>query len=169
MSVEVIDNFLDPSTFKEIQEIFLGSELPWNYYDFKVDQKESESKVLYQSQMVHIFYNHFSPGPYYPVVSPIIQKLEAASIIKIKANLTFPWNKVEKFSPHVDNGYIGTKTAVFYLNSNDGKTIFSGHNEGVESIENRMIIFPSSTLHYGTTHTNSKSRVVLNINFFDGR
>ena len=46
-----------------------------------------------------------------------------------------------------------------------GSTLFK-NKEQVDSIENRMIIFPSKLEHAGTTHTNEKTRAVMNINYF---
>jgi hypothetical protein len=103
------------------------------------------------------------------VVSPIINALEVASLIKVKANMTAAWSSIERFSPHIDNSLVGAKTAVFYLNDNDGYTEFVDSGQRVESVANRIVIFPSTTKHLGTTHTNSKTRIVLNINFFDGK
>lgn len=169
MSIEVIDNFLEEDIFNKIQSSFFGSELPWYYYNFKVDELESNGNVLYQSQMVHLFYNENMPSQFLPLVSPIINLLDVASLIKVKANLTTAWGSIERFSSHIDNSYKNAKTAVFYLNDNDGYTEFTDLKERVNSVANRIVIFPSGTNHLGTTHTNSKSRIVLNINFFDGK
>ena len=59
---------------------------------------------------------------------------------------------------------IDCNTAILYLNDNDGKTIFE-NEEKVNSVKNRMIIFPSNLKHAGTTHTNTKHRMVINFNF----
>jgi hypothetical protein len=169
MSIEVIDNFLEEQDFRQVREIFLGTELPWYYYDFKVSEQESSRNVLCESQMVHLFYNHFTPSQYYPVVAPIVRGLNAVSLIKVKANMTPAWSSIERFDSHVDNSFNAAKTAVFYVNSNDGYTEFVETGDRVESVENRIVIFPSNTSHLGTTHTNAKTRVVVNINFFDGK
>ena len=50
------------------------------------------------------------------------------------------------------------------MNTNDGKTIFENQKE-VDSLSNRIVIFGNSLKHAGTTHTNSKYRIVLNINY----
>ena len=36
----------------------------------------------------------------------------------------------------------------------------------IESAENRLVIFPSDMRHTGTTCTNAKNRIVVNINYF---
>lgn len=169
MSIEVIDNFLNDSSFKKTKEYFFGDELPWYYYPFKTDNLESNSNLLYESQMVHLFYNNMIPSNFFSIVSPILESLNIASLIKVKANLTPCWNNIVNFSPHLDNHYVGSKTAVFYLNTNNGYTQFTDTEDRVDSIENRILIFPSHLSHFGTTHTDTKSRIVVNINFFDGK
>ena len=56
------------------------------------------------------------------------------------------------------------KTGIFYLNSNDGYTFFE-NGEKIKSVENRMVIFPSSLYHAGTTHTDAQYRCVVNMNW----
>ena len=65
---------------------------------------------------------------------------------------------------HTDNE-LDCNTAVFYLNTNNGKTIFENKEE-VESKKNRIVIFSSKLKHAATTHTDEKIRTVININYF---
>ena len=55
--------------------------------------------------------------------------------------------------------------ALLFLNTNDGYTKFEDGTK-VESIANRMVIFPTNIKHTGTTCTDQQSRIVLNINWF---
>ena len=169
MSIQVIDNFLHDEDFRAIQSFLYNQDFPWHYYDYKVFQEESDKNKYYESQMVHVFYGQMYPTVNFHIVDPLVRMLNVASLIKIKANLTFPWKSIEKFSHHTDNNYINAKTAIFYLNTNDGYTEFFDTGEKIESLENRMVIFPSSLLHCGTTHTNSKTRMLINFNYFDGK
>ena len=57
------------------------------------------------------------------------------------------------------------KTGIFYVNTNNGKTIFKNGKE-VESIKNRMVIFPSNIEHAGTSNTDTENRIVINFNWF---
>ena len=56
-------------------------------------------------------------------------------------------------------------TSIYYVNSNDGYTEFKDGTI-IESVENRLVIFPSDMRHTGTTCTNAKNRIVVNINYF---
>jgi hypothetical protein len=56
-------------------------------------------------------------------------------------------------------------TAIFYINSNDGYTIFKKNKKIIKSKENKFIYFKSNSEHAGTTCTDQKVRVVINFNY----
>ena len=58
-----------------------------------------------------------------------------------------------------------TQTAIFYVNSNNGYTIFKESKEKVESVENRLVVFPTNLEHCGVSCTDNNQRVVINFNF----
>ena len=62
-----------------------------------------------------------------------------------------------------EDQFVG-KTAVYYVNTNNGYTEFKSGVK-VNSIANRMVIFDSKYEHAGVTSTDTNRRVVLNINF----
>jgi len=58
------------------------------------------------------------------------------------------------------------ETAILYLNTNNGGTQFHDENGPiVKSQSNRLVKFPTKTLHAGIWSTNAKLRHVLNINY----
>ena len=57
------------------------------------------------------------------------------------------------------------QTAIYYVNSNDGYTLFEDGTK-VESVANRLVRFPASIKHTGTTCTNANRRVLINFNWF---
>ena len=59
----------------------------------------------------------------------------------------------------------GSKTAVFYVNSNNGYTKLK-NGTIIKSEENKIAIFDGETEHTGTTCTDEEFRVVVNINYF---
>ena len=62
---------------------------------------------------------------------------------------------------HTDNPSKKGTSAIFYINSNNGVTRF---DEGyIESVENRLVRFPCTKPHAGSTCTDEHFRVVLNI------
>ena len=61
--------------------------------------------------------------------------------------------------------YDDMKTAVFYINTNNGYTEFE-NGVRVNSVANRVCIFDSHLKHRGTTHSEgSNQRIVVNFNY----
>ena len=84
-------------------------------------------------------------------------------IFRIKINLTMRTEKLFNHVYHIDLPNKCT-TAIFYVNSNNGKTIFKQGDE-VDSVANRMVVFNSDLEHAATSHTDEKTRVVINFNY----
>ena len=73
--------------------------------------------------------------------------------------------RILKYGLHIDQS-VDCTTAIYYINSNDGFTEFE-NGDTIESVENRLVTFPSRLHHTGTTCTNQKRRVVLNLNYYE--
>ena len=89
-------------------------------------------------------------------------------LIKAKANITGCTDAVQMYGYHIDvNADLAklSKTAIFYLNTNNGFTQFEDDGEQVPSIENSLVIFNSLDKHSGTSCTDHKYRAVINFNF----
>ena len=158
MKIEIKNNFLDKADFDYLKKIFTSNEFPYYYNDFKVNENDGGN------QFTHIFLREgVINSNYFDLLNPILEKLNAKSLYRIKLNMTIKQNKIKSYNFHTDLD-IKCNTAVFYLNTNNGKTIFESGKE-ISSVENKMIIFPSSIKHTGTTHTDTKYRLVLNLNY----
>ena len=174
--VFVKDNFLNKNHLKVIQNYLLESdEFPWYYQDHKVYKKsflpEYDNFVtsLYDYQLCHLFFNNCKIlSDYYGLLNPFFQIIKPITILKIKANLTLAAPSVMQYDFHTDYPdteiYHNAKTAIFYVNTNDGYTLFEGGSK-ISSIENRFVYFNSHITHAGTT-TTDKRRVVINFNYF---
>ena len=158
--VKIFDNFLDNETFNNIKNYILNDEdFPWFYCQGKSSPTESSY------QFVHIFYsNDTINSRHFEILKPIFQKLEVQSLLRVKLNFSPKSDQFKTFDFHRDVEAM-CKTSIFYLNTNNGKTVFENGDE-VESRENRLITFPAHTNHTGTTHTDTDYRLVLNINHF---
>jgi hypothetical protein len=157
----IIDNFLNKEEFNVFKNIILGEDFPWFYNDKKVKIGIEDKKNF---QFTHLFFSENNiTSSFYPIVYPILKKLNANALSKIKANLTIASDKAFIFGLHTDTN-VNCKTAIYYLNNNNGKTVFENKEE-VNSVENRIVIFNSNIKHSAISHTNENRRVVLNINF----
>jgi hypothetical protein len=166
--MQIIDNFLPESVFLSVQEMFLREDFPWFWNNSKSFVEEGNADnflcdILNNHQFIHTFYNDNSRLSNWNI-EPILKLLNVRAIVRVKANLNVRTNNIVTYGFHIDNTF-DCKTAIFYVNSNNGKTIFQ-NGEEVESIENRMVIFDSGLYHTGTSCTDQKRRIVLNINYF---
>ena len=146
--------------------------LTWQYcpdiinYD---DSPRTEDEKLQQWQLVHIFClaNQFSP--WYHHLKPLISAINPIAIWRIKANLSVQQKTITEGGMHIDGAeklkYTNMMTSVYYVNSNDGYTKLEDGTK-IESIENRLVTFNTNVQHTGSTCTDSKVRVVINLNYF---
>lgn len=170
VNYKIIDNLLLPDELKLIQDTMLGAKFAWFYNNFvDYDPEDFESCVDYPHNFhfVHGFYGHFSPkSECLHILDPVIKKLNPAAIVRIKANLsTISANRIEH-SFHTDRNDVHCTTAIFYVNDNNGVTIFEDGSE-VPSVANRLVIFDSQLMHKGTTCTDQKLRCLINFNYFE--
>lgn len=167
MSIEVVDNFLDEIDFMEIKNLLEGKDMPWFFNKVvgmvNTDTQFEELANIYNYQLTHVFYSDWVPNSqFFPLMVPIVNKLDAKALIKIKANLQPRTHIIIENGFHID--YNNVKTCVYYLNTNNGYTKFMS-GEIINSQENRAVIFDSNMQHTGTTCTDERSRIVININY----
>lgn len=171
--IKVIDNFLGIDEYKEMQKMLLAQSekyhnFRWLFLESTVDYSHRPEvnmqtcDELDNFQFSHVFYYYRHPvSDFAPHV--LYDALHVEGIIKCKANLTTRGNKISEYGYHQDVDF-PCKTAVWYLNTCDGYTIFDDGTK-VDSVANRVVIFPSHFRHTGTNTTNSKYRIVVNVNY----
>ena len=172
--IEVLDNYLPTELFNEIRKTLLSSNFPWFYNDSIVDSFDPTAETNESfHQMTHLFYSEWEWNSHFKnLVIPILNQMNVLQPLRIKANLTFKADKNYETGWHVDYTHKDKiqkcKSAVFYLNTTNGKTLFKDGRE-VDCIENRMVIFDNSleNSHSGTMATDEPRRVVLNFNWME--
>ena len=161
--VQVYDNFLSETDLNKLDNLILHNDhFPYFFNEYKVDKGDEFA------QFTHYFYqNNIVSSNFYDGLIPIIKKLNVMSLIRIKTNLQLKDTKIKPTAMHYDVEVRcqEQKTGIFYMNTNNGKTIFEDGEE-IESVENRLIIFPASKFHAGTTHTDTRYRCLINFNWF---
>lgn len=160
--LNIKNNFLSKNIFKEIQnEFFKHFNFPWYYLKHQVSKKD-------KSFFSHCFYQeeNISSEFFNKIINPIIDKLSVKKIYLIRANL------ILKDKDHLVSGFhtdlnFKCKTAIYYVNSNNGGTIFKINKKKLEvkSEENKIVIFNSKILHAAKSQTDTDTRVVININY----
>ena len=171
MTFEVIDNFLSDYYFKSISKEVLGVKFPWYFNDQVIDDGSNRDDRF---QFVHGIFSSQGVNPYpdreqysewYSLFKPVLTKLQVQGLMRIKLNSNTRTFFHRKSKYHIDISNIaGSKTAIYYLNTNNGWTRFKKGGK-VRSVANRMVIFDSNLEHSGVTCTNEQRRVVVNFNY----
>tara|TARA_B100001013_G_scaffold340656_1_gene264153 strand:+ start:1211 stop:1711 length:501 start_codon:yes stop_codon:yes gene_type:complete len=162
--IKVYKNFLTKKEMNQIHSKMTSHYFPW-YLNEVLEGEEFNND--YNSQFTHAFYlDDTINSDQFNLVQPIIKKLKAFTILRIKANLLFKTHTIYEHGMHVDLENLGTKitTGIFYVTNNNGYTKFE-NGTIVNSEQNKFVEFDSSLKHTGSTCTNSRYRIVINFNY----
>ena len=162
--MQIIDDFLSPSDFELTQHFFFSEEFPWYFCNTIAGPNNSG---LDQYQFTHTFFSLAKPfqSNYSNFLQPLLTKLNAKYILRIKANLR-PRTANAVVSPYHTDMQLNQQTAIFYLNTNNGYTKFQDNDyPDVHSVANRLLTFYGGLKHAGTSCTDQNTRIVLNINY----
>lgn len=166
MQIETIDNFLEDKEFLELQQCFFENSFPWYFNDYVNFENTKDENF----QFIHLFYKDHEPkSRLLHILHPVLDKLDIFSILRIKANLITNTYKIQEHGYHIDIPLpenLETKTAILYLNTNNGYTYFEDGTK-IKSKENRLVVFPGSFKHGGTTCTDKKIRSLVNFNYIE--
>ena len=155
--MKIIDNFLNDNDFKLVKDTFQVSNFPWYYTPFQV--KPGDNSFMF----CHLFVNDDKRHSLFTdSMRPFLNKLNIKKLLRIKANLTTKKQVQIKGEMHTD--FKNCTTAIWYLNTNNGYTLFENGNK-VECVENRMVIFDSNLKHCGVESNDSETRIVINFNY----
>tara|TARA_B100000424_G_C22560822_1_gene317465 strand:- start:24 stop:518 length:495 start_codon:yes stop_codon:yes gene_type:complete len=163
--IKIEDNILDNLQLKEIQNKLLSNHsIPMYFVDSVAYENETDLGCYYH---VHEVYEY--PKGWLSdlgqTISPILKYIKAKSLVKIKINFYPRTEKIIKHGLHNDQSF-KCKSALFFVNDNDGYTYLKNENMKVESKANRILHFNSYYKHHSTTCTDQNLRCTININYF---
>tara|TARA_B100000287_G_C20208225_1_gene613005 strand:- start:79 stop:570 length:492 start_codon:yes stop_codon:yes gene_type:complete len=158
---EVIDNFLPDYELKQIQSTFLYKS-SWTF----APQGNKYNIPQERTQFVHTLWDPISGvvTPHGEIGGFFIEKINPKALIRIKANLQLKDSEIHEDPLHVDFDDIEATTSIFYVNTCNGYTHFKDGSR-VNSVENRLVTFPTQTLHGGANCTDQNCRIVINFNY----
>lgn len=162
----VKDNFLPKDIYLNLREKLYSSEIPWYYR--RNDVKGNPDSIG--------FFNFcwFNDGKiqhpsFEPDIVPILKMMNCYSVFQVRANHVLTSHKNIKSSWHVDSLETNPnyKTAILMFTTCNAITQLDLNNEiiGIESIENRLILFDGNIKHMVKYQTNVPRRIVINFNF----
>lgn len=161
MPYKIVDNFLNLEAFKPLQEtiVYSGS-FPWH-----LTRGVSHSHADDGYYFIHLLYtNRHLNGNYLNLLTPILESIDYFALKRIKANFYPTTNQIKHHDYHSDFN-IPHRGLLFYLNTNNGKTIFKDGTE-IESVANRALFFDPSIQHKSTTCTDDPvGRFNINFNY----
>jgi hypothetical protein len=167
MKHKVIDNFLDEKYFDSLVTLFTDKEkignrgMPWYFSSSITDLAGAEDNFFY---MYHVFYGHHRPmSALYENLIPLLEKLRAEVLVRIKANLYPNTERLHEHPMHRDFEF-SHSGAILSLNTCDGYTKLADGTK-IDSVANRVLLFDASEKHCSTTTTTVPARINININY----
>jgi hypothetical protein len=164
---KIYDNFLPEDAHNIISTNLLSANFPWYYRDsiLATSYHTTSIKSIDDFAFAHVFYdNNTQNSQLFSILDPILKKINPLSILRIKANLYPRTETIVEHDYHTDYENVKFKTAMYYVNDNNGKTIFK---DGliVDSVANRFVEFDTDILHKSTTCTDQRVRCNINFNY----
>lgn len=166
---KVIDDFLPPSLFEDMQNLLLGPEFLWHCSDQVVP--DGDAINYYFMHRVYLS-DHFAEGPkvtdaYWQAIRPMLYfiddrfKFQLDHLFSISCNLFTNQNRQADHEMHHDMNephWVG----LYYVNTCNGPTIFEDFT--VDCVANRFVLFDGQYLHKSNLPTDTIKRVNINFN-----
>lgn len=166
----VIDNFLEQERFEHVRDSLGDRGFLWRVGP-SLSPEHRTMEALYDFQCVRLMYasGHTMEPDLIRMITPILKPLDIRSnnVLRVKANLVPCRHEPFVAGFHVDppDSVLGRgMTGIYYVNTCNGATVFKNGNV-VESVENRMAIFPNEWEHSAKHQTDTEVRVVINFNW----
>ena len=165
LTYKVKKNFFEEKIFLKCKEQIFG-EFPWFYRNELISPPfPPRDKNNFYFSHCFIKDNLIKSDFYKGLVEPLVHQLNPSNIIEIRANLLIKDNKKIFSGFHIDN-YTKSKTAILYMNTNNGYTVLGKKEKiKIKSEENKFLMFDTDTFHGGVSQTDTKRRIVLNFNY----
>ena len=163
MNYKVFDNFLPKDYFDNLKNLIFDKGFPWHYKDFSAYEDGDDGPTF-----THFLYQLEKPtSNLFEKFVPFLEHLKVKHLIQLRVNMVTKDRDYSVSDFHIDYDNLkDSTTGIFYLNTNNGYTLL-GENEKIriESIENRLLLFPVYIRHAAGRQTNTNRRVLININY----
>ena len=184
--LKVYNNFLDQLEYQKLYENLLVYDFPWYYVS--TQSYPEDVGDIFDTHLTHVVYEKAleHSSNFREVFDTLVEKATHCvygaflpdRILRVKCNLLLAQHKQTMSAWHTDYSsddiplaYFNSPltqgkgtTAIYYLNTNNGYTEFKEDEKSL-SEENKLIIFDTEKEHRAVRQTDTKSRIVVNINF----
>ena len=161
---KIKNNFVSSNLLKKINSLMTNVNFPW-YFQDRITRENDDNKKFYFTHILYSF-NKINSQFYESIMPEFIEKLNIKNLLRVKLNLYTQTHKIIEHDYHTDSTTNEPhKTALFYVNDNNGFTIFKKPFKKIKSEKNKCVIFDGSQEHKSTTCTNKLYRLTLNINY----
>ena len=173
-NLQIRDNVLTEEELRNLQNVMLldsgqnNKTIPWgisNMYESTEVPMCREKEAFFWT---HTFHDRQRvESQYFDILFPLLDKINPLALVRIRANCNTITDRIIEHGYHTDiPPESNCNTSIFYVNTNNGYTLFEEDGSKVHSVANRLCTFPSSTRHSSTTATDVTQRVVINFNYF---
>lgn len=182
----IVDNFLNELDHYDLQMWMSTTDTQrkqedkfyWEYNAGIVNEKIETEKRFFMVAPIIRAPDVYTNGEWTPqhfdtakkdIINMFLKPLGMHCIARIQVNLTHPEKENRCNLYHFDYDYEYARkhmlTAIYYVHDTDGPTRFRGIGD-VECKANRIVVFPTNTMHAGVSHTTSGPRIAINFNFY---
>ena len=169
---QIIDNFLNKDDFEELKIFLMSPRSQWRFVDFIAykDGRDQDKDGYFVHSFTDrdpiSFLERFTVSPDYQKVNRLMdcikKKVNYRQILRVRSSL-YPRREDQKQDPfHIDYNF-NHKVCIFYVNTNNGFTLFE-NGEKVNSVANRLMIFDGLEKHCSVVQTDTSARYIININ-----
>ena len=168
--ISVIDNFLDKERFEHVRDSITDRTFTWRVGPSLSDKSRIiDPKLDIQCVRLMFAIGDTIEPELIRTITPLLKslKIRSSNLLRVKANLVMCKEKPYIAGYHVDVPEIVQgkgMTGIYYINTNNGATLFE-NGDVVESIENRMVVFPNNLKHSAKYQTDTPTRIVINFNW----
>lgn len=162
--IDVVDDFLPDREASVLEDLMINSgRFPWFVSQGDPDGVYAGER-LHNFKFTHVWFSHYEWVDDPVLVKPMLERLSASSIVRVKANLqTFaPSSQMGEW--HSDECDPYAWTAVYYVNTCNGYTEFRDGSV-VDSRRGRLVRFPNMLEHRSVSATDANVRAVINFNY----
>ena len=158
--MKIINKILLNGQFSILKSFLFANNLPWFYQDEMV---QGDNRWF-----SHCFYNDYAPkSDGFNAIIPLLEELKVKAPIEVTAKCLVKSEKQYQSKMHRDKPF-DCKTAIIYMNTCNGYTIVDYDNKlhNVPCEENKALVFDSKLLHAAVSQTDTKRRIIINLNYF---